>query len=51
MHDHIDDASAFLMGQWRQAREGGWHVNGTSVVHFIEVAFAGYLPLRLDDAQ
>ena len=37
----------FLMGQWGQSREGGWHVNETSVLHFIEVAFARSSPPTL----
>lgn len=33
----VIDANAFLMGEWGQTKERGFHVDGASVLLFIEV--------------
>jgi hypothetical protein len=38
MNSHIDDANAFLMGQWGKFSAVKSHVSWASVMHFIEVA-------------
>lgn len=40
MKRQVIDANAFLMGQWGQSKERGFHVDAASVLRFIEEPYA-----------